>query len=68
MARAGIFAQASMSRLGENSISSPWFFLKLSLRRRASVLSDELSRSGEEVSLKRELAKTCLQSRLSKNF
>jgi len=68
VARAGVFAQASTSLLGESSRSSLWFLLELSLRRRASILSDELSHSGEEVSLKRELAKTCLQSRLSKNF
>jgi len=52
--RTVIFAQASSSRLGENSRSSHWFLLELSLRRRAFVLSDESSRSGEGVLLKRE--------------
>jgi len=53
------FCPSEHARLGENRRSSPWFFFKLSLRWQASVLSDELSRSGEEVSLNRELAKTC---------
>jgi len=57
--RTDIFAQASLSRLGENSISSPWYLLELSLKRRASVLCDESSRSGEKVSLKREPMETC---------
>jgi len=36
--RTDIFAQASSSRLGVSSKSSPWFFLELSLRQRAYVL------------------------------
>jgi len=59
MAKIGIFGQASMYRLGENSRSSPWFLLELSLRRRASVLSDESSRLSEKVLLKREHVETC---------
>jgi len=48
------FAQVSSSRLDENRRSSSWFLLELSLKRRAFVLSDESSRSGERVSLKQE--------------
>jgi len=59
VARTGIFAQTSLSHLGDNSRSSSWFLLELSLRRRASVLSDESSRSSKKVSLKRELFETC---------
>jgi len=45
--RSGSFAKASLSRLGKNSITLPWFLLLLSLRRRAFVLSDEASRLSE---------------------
>ncbi|QCD95790.1 hypothetical protein DEO72_LG6g486 [Vigna unguiculata] len=55
VAMTGIFAQASLSRLGENSITLPWFLLELLLRRRAFVLSDDTSRSSERLSPKREL-------------
>ncbi|QCD86716.1 hypothetical protein DEO72_LG6g1561 [Vigna unguiculata] len=55
MAITDILAQASLSRLGENSRSWPKFLLELSLRRKAFVLSDEISRSIERVSPKREL-------------
>jgi len=50
-----VFVQASKSCLGENSINSPKFLLELSFRRRAPVLSEGKSCSGEEVSLKRTL-------------
>ena len=52
--RSDIFAQASLSRLGETSRNMPRFILELSLRRRALVLSEVLSRSGERGSPKRE--------------
>ena len=45
-------AQASMSGLGEHSRNKPRFLLELSLRRRALVLSEVLSRSGERDSPK----------------
>jgi len=53
-----IFAQASSSRLGENSRSSPKFMLEHSLRRRAAFFSDEPSHSSEKAPPKRELAKS----------
>jgi len=59
VAKSGIFAQASLSRLSENNRTLPWFLLELSLRRRAFVLSDEASRSGERVSPKREPVGAC---------
>jgi len=52
--RTDILAQASSSRLGENSS-----LLECSPRRGAVFLSDELSRSGETASPKWELAKSC---------
>jgi len=58
--RTGTFAQASLSRLGENSRSLLWFLLEHSLRRKAFILSDESSRLGEKVSRKRELVETYL--------
>ena len=51
-----IFAQASNPRLSKNSRKLTQALLELSLRWGASVLSEEQSRSGEKVSLKRELA------------
>ncbi|QCE04221.1 hypothetical protein DEO72_LG8g2255 [Vigna unguiculata] len=63
LVRADIFAQASLSRLGENNRTLPWFLLALSLRWRAFVLSDEASRSSERVSPKRELVGACCVSR-----
>jgi len=92
MTRTGIFVQAGLSHLGENSKSSPDFYssshsgeelsfwatnnlaqerrsrlsenswklggslLELSLKREILALSEEQSRSSEEVSPKRELA------------
>jgi len=55
MARSDVFAQASLSRLGENSKTLPWLLLELSLRRRVLVLSEISSRSGERSSSKQEL-------------
>ena len=55
MAKTNTLTQASLSRLGENSRNWPRFLLELSLRRRAFVLSEVLSRSGERGSPKREL-------------
>jgi len=40
LARADILTQASLSRLGENSRSSPWFCLSFSPRRPTMILSD----------------------------
>jgi len=54
MASTVILAQASLSRLGESSWNSPWFCSNFSLRRPTLVLSDALSCSGENGSLKRE--------------
>ncbi|QCE13673.1 hypothetical protein DEO72_LG11g668 [Vigna unguiculata] len=48
VARSDTFTQASLSRLGENSRNRPRFLLELSLKRRALVLSEVLSRSGEK--------------------
>jgi len=62
MARTDILAQASLSRLGENSRNWPKLLLELSLRRRAFVLSEEESRSNERVSPKRELVVSCCSS------
>jgi len=54
MARSVVFAQASLSRLGETRRNRPRFTLELSLRRRALVLSEVLPRLGEKGSPKRE--------------
>jgi len=54
--RTVILVQASLSRLGENSISSPRFLLEHSPRRGDEFLSDKPARSGETTSPKRELA------------
>ncbi|QCD92966.1 hypothetical protein DEO72_LG5g1035 [Vigna unguiculata] len=56
--RAGILAQASLSRPGEISRNSPWFCSSISLRRPIRVLSDALSRSSENGSPKRVLEET----------
>jgi len=53
--RIDILAQASSSRLGENSRNSLNFLLERSPRRGAIFLSDELSRLSETASPKREL-------------
>jgi len=50
----GFLAQASLSRLGEISSTRPICLCELSLKRRAPVLRESTSRSGEEVSPKRE--------------
>ena len=50
--------QASSSRLGESTRSSPWFCSSISLSQRVLVLSDALSRSGESGSPKRALEET----------
>jgi len=50
----GILAQANGSRLSESIKNPPRCLHELSLRRRALVLSEKASRSGEEVSPKRE--------------
>jgi len=55
-----ILAQASGSRLSESIRNSPRLLRKLSLRRRALVLSEKSSRSSEEVSPKRENVKAPL--------
>jgi len=55
-----IFAQASLSHLGENSRSWPKFLLELLLRCRTLVLSEVLSRSGERGSPKRERVRAYL--------
>jgi len=60
-----ILAQASRSRLSESITNPPRLSLELSLRRRALILSEKSSRSGEEVSPKRENAKTSLFHYLS---
>ena len=52
--RFDVLAQASLSCLGETCRNRPRFALKLSLRRRVLVLSEELSCSGERGSPKRE--------------
>jgi len=57
--RTDIPTQASSSRLGENSRSSPWFYSRISLRRRVLVLSDVSSRSSENDSPKRVLEENC---------
>jgi len=54
--RTDILAQASSSCLGKNSRNSLSFLLERSPRRGAIFFSDELSRSGETASPKRELA------------
>jgi len=63
-----ILAQASKSCLSESTKNLRWFWFTLSLRRRVHVLSEKPSRSGDEVSTKREHAKTslfhCSSSRL----
>jgi len=56
--RTDILAQASSSRLGENSRSLPWFCSSVSLKRKVLVLSDVLSRSGENGSPKWALEET----------
>ena len=56
--RTDILAQASSSRLGENSRNLPSFLLERSPKRGVVFLSDKLSRSGETASPKRELAKS----------
>ncbi|QCE10426.1 hypothetical protein DEO72_LG10g1656 [Vigna unguiculata] len=53
VARPDVFAQATMSRLGETCRNRYKLALELSLRRRAFVLSEVLSRSGERSSPKR---------------
>ena len=55
MASTNTLAQASLARLIENSKNRPRFLFELSLRRRALVLSEMLSRSGEKGSPKRRL-------------
>jgi len=55
MASTDTLAQASLSRLGENSRKWPRLLLKLSLKLRALILSEVLSRSGERGSPKQEL-------------
>jgi len=55
-----ILAQASRSHLSESTRNPLWFWFALLLRRRAHVLSEKTSCSGEEVSPKREHAKTSL--------
>jgi len=54
MARSDVFVQASLSRLGETSKNRPKFALKLSLKRRALILSEVLSRSSERGSPQQE--------------
>jgi len=53
-----ILAQASSSRPGENHRNSPSFSARALTQASGCVLSDELSRSGETASPKRELAKS----------
>ncbi|QCE10790.1 hypothetical protein DEO72_LG10g2022 [Vigna unguiculata] len=60
MEKSDILAEASGSRLSESIRNPPKLLLELSLRRRAPVLSEKSSRSVEEVSPKRENAKTPL--------
>ncbi|QCD90391.1 hypothetical protein DEO72_LG4g1346 [Vigna unguiculata] len=64
-------AQARGSRLSENSWV-PVVFRMVELRQETSPLGEEQSRSSEEVSPKRELAKSyrplCWQSRLSEGL
>jgi len=55
VARTDTLAQASLSRLRETSRNMPRFLLSLSLRRRALVLREILSCTGERGSPKREL-------------
>jgi len=55
VASTDILAQASLSRLGENSRKWPRLVLELELKRRAFVLSEKASHSSERVSPKREL-------------
>jgi len=50
----GFLAQASVSRLGEISSNLPRLFAQVVAQATSSVLSESLSRSGEEVSTKRE--------------
>jgi len=54
MARSDVFAHVNLPRLGETCKNRPRLKLELSLRRRALVLSEVLSRSGERGSPKRE--------------
>ena len=61
-ARTDNLAQASLSRLGRHSRNWPRLLLELSLKRRAFVLSDKASLSGERVSPKRELVVSCCGS------
>ncbi|QCD79544.1 hypothetical protein DEO72_LG1g3186 [Vigna unguiculata] len=56
----GILAQTSGSRLSESIRNPPRLLPELSLRRQAPVLSEKSSRSGEEVSPKRENVKAPL--------
>jgi len=53
--RSDAFAQASLSHLGKTNRNTPRFILDLSLKRRALILSEVLSRSSERGSPKREL-------------
>jgi len=62
VAGADILAQASSSRLGEDSRNSPRFCWNDSPRREALVLSDALSRSGESDSPKRVLEENLVHS------
>jgi len=52
MTRCDVFAQANLSRLGETCRNRPRLTLELSLRRRALILSEVLSHSGERGSPK----------------
>jgi len=54
VARSDVIVQAGLSRLGETCRNRPRFALELSLKRRALVLSEVLSRSSERGSPKRE--------------
>ncbi|QCD93642.1 hypothetical protein DEO72_LG5g1718 [Vigna unguiculata] len=65
VASTDILAQASLSRLGENSRKWPRLVLELELKRRAFVLSEKASHSSERVSPKRELV--ARRSRPSEN-
>jgi len=56
--RTGILAQASSSRLGENSRSSHRVLPRALAQATSFVLSDTLSRSGEKVLPKQEFVKS----------
>ena len=62
VARIDNLAQVTLSRLGENNRNLSRLLLELSLKRRAFVLSNEASRSGERVLPKRELVVSCCGS------